>query len=128
VKLATLLLLVACLGAACGGHRERGASPKCVVHLYFEPTTPRARVLEVATRLRRYDRIARVEFISKQQALRIVRKKFPYLTKRLPRNPLPDALIVWPRSDGERDEVLRALRPPPAGVDRVTSQSRASCG
>jgi len=126
MRAAGLLLLVAFVAGSCGGgDGHRAVSPKCVINVYFSPTAPRARALQVAARLRRYERVARVDFVSKQHALRMMRKKFPYLMKGVPRNPLPDALIVWPRSDRERDDVIRALRPPPPGVDVVRPRSSA---
>jgi cell division protein FtsX len=131
VKGAALVLLTATLAAtACGSDHRRASAPRgeCAVKLYFAPATPRARVLQLAARLRRYERVRRVDFVSKAAAARIMRQKYPDLMKSLVRNPLPDALTVWPRTDADRAAVIRALRPRPAGVHKVAWRSAAKCG
>ena len=61
----------------------------------------------VAARLNGDPRIQRVEFVSKEQALDIMRKKQPEAVKVLPANPFPDALKV----QGESRTDIRAKVP-----------------
>ena len=50
----------------------------------------------VAARLSDDPRIGRMEFVSKEQALKIMRKKQPEYVAALPSNPFPDALKIYP--------------------------------
>jgi cell division transport system permease protein len=59
-------------------------------------------------------------FISKEQALDEMKKRYPEITENLARNPLPPAYEVIP-VDGERvQQVAASLEPAPAGVEKVT--------
>jgi cell division transport system permease protein len=52
----------------------------------------------VAARLNGDSRIRSVQFVSKEQAYKIMLKKQPEAMKALPANPLPDALKIYPKS------------------------------
>jgi cell division transport system permease protein len=52
----------------------------------------------VAARLNGDSRIRSVQFVSKEQAYKIMLKKQPEATKALPANPFPDALKIYPKS------------------------------
>jgi cell division transport system permease protein len=59
-------------------------------------------------------------FISKEQALEEMKKRYPEITENLARNPLPPAYEVIP-VDGDRvQEVAQGLEPVPPGVEKVT--------
>jgi cell division transport system permease protein len=62
-----------------------------------------------------------VKFVSKAEALAIMRKRSPELTKQLPGNPLPDAFEITPKH-GEDVEVIAKKIPtgPGIGVEKVT--------
>jgi cell division transport system permease protein len=62
-------------------------------------------------------RIESFRFISRQEALRIMRKKFPELTKDLPYNPLPASFEVVPAKAEYADDIKRdLLRAGPGGT------------
>jgi cell division transport system permease protein len=59
-------------------------------------------------------------FISADEALEIMKDRYPEITQNLARNPLPPAFEVIP-VDGDRvQEVAASLEPAPAGVEKVT--------
>jgi cell division transport system permease protein len=59
-------------------------------------------------------------FISKEDALKLMKERYPEITENLARNPLPPAYEVIP-VDGDRvQEVAASLEPAPAGVEKVT--------
>ena len=60
-----------------------------------------------------------VKFISKQEALEVMKKKYPDLTKNLINNPLPPAFEVTPKDANQVSMIAAKLDPPPAGVDKV---------
>ena len=118
------------LAAGCGGSKHaRTASPACHVRVYFELDASRAEERALTARLRANEHVARVAFISKAQALRIMKRREPVLTKGLTaaNNPLPDALLITPRSDAERADVLSTLRPMPPAVHHVGWRRVAVC-
>ncbi|MER3408554.1 MAG: hypothetical protein C4306_00250 [Thermoleophilia bacterium] len=63
------------------------------------------------------ERVKSFRFISQQEALRIMRKKFPELTKDLPYNPLPASYEVVPTKGEYTDDIKRdLLRSGPGGT------------
>jgi cell division transport system permease protein len=74
------------------------------VRVYFctSSTCPkdatRAEENAVAGRLSNDSRIKRVEYVSKQEALDLMRKREPKAVEVLPQNPFPDALKIYPKS------------------------------
>ncbi len=59
-------------------------------------------------------------FITKEQALEEMKRRFPELTSDLARNPLPPAYEVIPIDADRVQEIAGTLEPAPAGVERVT--------
>ena len=59
-------------------------------------------------------------FITKEQALEEMKRRFPELTSDLARNPLPPAYEVIPIDADRVQEIAGTLDPEPAGVERVT--------
>jgi cell division transport system permease protein len=74
------------------------------VRVYFctSSTCPkdatRAQENAVAERLSNDSRIKRVDYVSKEEALRQMQQREPEATKVLPSNPFPDALKIYPKS------------------------------
>ena len=58
-------------------------------------------------------------FISKDEALRRMREKYPDLTENLSSNPLPAAFEVTPKDADQVKAIADKLQPLPAGVDKV---------
>ena len=67
------------------------------VHVYFASDATQAQEQSVAARLRQDSRVKQVVFVSKAEALKTMKKRFPDLyTTPLPSNPLPDSYTVIP--------------------------------
>ena len=118
-------MLAAALASGCGGHERVSAA--CHVTAYFAEGTRPADVRRELRQLLADDRVASVTFVSKEQALREMRKKFPDLVPQtLAMNPLPDALVVRPNAAGDAAVLARELR----HVKRVGHVSRPTrqCG
>jgi cell division protein FtsX len=89
------------------------------VVLYFAAEATKGQEDAVRSRLERDKRVRSVRFVSKDEALALMTKKYPALTKSLASNPLPDSLrVAVSRSDAD---LLRAslepVRPPVDSVD-----------
>ena len=59
-------------------------------------------------------------FITKEDALEKMKKRYPEITENLARNPLPPAFEVIPIDADRVQEVAQGLEPVPAGVEKVT--------
>jgi cell division transport system permease protein len=83
---------------------DRQLKSQLAVRVYFctSSTCPkdatRAEENAVAGRLSNDSRIKRVEYVSKQEALDLMRKREPKAVEVLPQNPFPDALKIYPKS------------------------------
>jgi len=80
-------------------------------------TTPQKNAVRVL--LQNDPRVASVDYISKEQALEIMRKKQPDLVKSVPANPLPDAFKVHPKHGEDVVAIANSLDPLPPGVENV---------
>jgi cell division transport system permease protein len=60
-----------------------------------------------------------VRFVSKDDALKKMRKDYPDYVEGLTSNPLPDSFVVTPRHGEDTAAISRSLSPPPPGVDEV---------
>jgi len=60
-----------------------------------------------------------VRFVSKEEALKIERKRDPQYTKNLPGNPLPNEFEVVPKRGEDVDSIAATLNPLPAGVEKI---------
>ena len=79
-----------------------------------------AEINAVGNRLRKMPEVKSIKFISKQEALRIERRKYRELVDSLPYNPYPHSHEVTP-TKGEYAKVIRQrlTNPKPAGVEKV---------
>jgi cell division protein FtsX len=118
VKRLSALALVA-VTAACGGARAAQLPARCHVGVYFRANATRAQVEAVRRRLERDRRVARVVFVSKAEAFRIMKRRHPELMQTLKTNPFPDALLVHPRTRDDYVPIVRSLLPQAAGVQTV---------
>jgi cell division transport system permease protein len=67
-----------------------------------------------------------VKFVSKQQALERMHKRYPELVKNLPYNPLPDSLEITPKKAEYLDEIAASLKPLPPGVAAIERGKKLS--
>src|SRR5919201_1079467 len=99
-RASTLILLLVVAG--CGAAAREAAPPKCVVRVYFctdvtcGAAATRAEVAAARRRLSAREDVWSVRFVSKAEALRTMRKRYPEEVAKLPSNPFPDALRVRP--------------------------------
>ena len=84
-----------------------------------EVTTAQKNAVRVILAPENDSRIASVEYISKDQALAIMRKKQPDLVEIVPANPLPDAFKVHPKRGEDVGAIAASLDPLPAGVEKI---------
>ena len=99
-----------------------------VVKVYLcTPATPgcqgksvtRNQTNAIHNQLVRMPEVKAVTYVSAEQALEIMKKKSPDLTKYLSFNPLPPSFEVTPKNANDVDLIAGKLDPPPAGVDKV---------
>jgi cell division transport system permease protein len=62
--------------------------------------------------------VGTVNFVSKDQAFKIMQKKSPELTNGLPSNPLPDSFEVTPKNGNDVEKIAAAIGHP-AGVEKI---------
>jgi cell division transport system permease protein len=74
---------------------------------------------DVRVQLQGDPRVASVEYISKEQALEIMKRKQPDLVKNIATNPLPDAFKVHPKRGEDVVAIANSLNPLPPGVESV---------
>ena len=92
-----------------------------VVKVYFSPDSTKAQMNAVANRLSPSNDpdVKSVTFVSKEQALKEMTKRFPSLVQNLPSNPLPDSLEVVPKHGEQTEAIANSLKPRPPGVSNV---------
>jgi cell division transport system permease protein len=102
-----------------------------LVKVYF---TPKATVVEkdtLARQLQQNQYVLQpngVNYVSKEQALRIMRKRYPDMVKGLAYNPLPDSLEVKPTKGENIDALYDSIVKPklPPGVAKVEDAKQKS--
>ena len=78
-----------------------------------------AQINAVRAQLEANPLVKKVQFVSKDEALEIMRKRSPRIVKGLTSNPLPDAEEVTPKRAEDVRRIAASLRPLPAGVEKV---------
>ncbi len=101
-----------------------------VVHVYFD-TDPPATPKQINAIGAKFDPkvnelVKTLTFVSKEQAFKDQRKRFPELTKDLAFNPYPDAYEIVPVRGDDLTKLRDQLRPLPAGVDSVKDGGNTS--
>ncbi len=101
---------------------------KITTKVYFQQDASTTEENAVAHRLQGDPHVKQVVFISKEDALKEMKKKNPDLFKGgpLPYNPLPDALTVVPKEGKFAALIKRSLQPLPAGVAKVNDGGQVS--
>lgn len=131
------VLASAALLTSCGGSHHAAPRPTvaCSVHVYFAGDATRSQERLVGSKLRHDGQIWRVAFVSKAQALREMKKKFPGIVKASPlktNNPLPDSFVATPLDPTKASEIGhsfdRARWPGVATVKWPQLLARARCG
>jgi cell division transport system permease protein len=91
-----------------------------IVKVYFAPGATDAQIRSVNATLDGESRYVKdVSFVSKEEALARMEKRYPQLVKNLAGNPLPASLEVTPTHAEFADDIELSLLPHPPGVDRI---------
>jgi cell division transport system permease protein len=78
-----------------------------------------AQIDAVRVKLQSDSRVKSIEFVSKEDALRIMKKKQPAMVENIPANPLPDSFTVTPVKAEYTQAIAQSLTPPPPGVEKA---------
>jgi cell division transport system permease protein len=90
-----------------------------LVKVYLTESATDQQVNAVRERLESDQRVATVTFVSKEDALKVMEKKYPQLVENLPGNPLPRSFEVKPTKGEHVQAISQSLAPPPPGVGEV---------
>lgn len=90
-----------------------------LVKVFYVQDAKEAQINAVRAQLEADPRIKSITFVSAEEALVKMRKKFPELTANLPSNPLPPSHEIVPVRAEDVDAIAASLRPVPPGVDKV---------
>jgi cell division transport system permease protein len=100
-----------------------------VVKVYFYPNATAAQKNAVGMKLEQnpYVKPNGIRYVSKQQGLEIMKKRYPELVRNLTSNPLGDALEVTPNKAENVDLLFNSIASPkPPGVERVLDGKQVS--
>jgi cell division transport system permease protein len=97
-----------------------------VVKVFFDQTASEQQINAMRARLDADPDVKEVQFVSKEQALEIMKKRAPELTKNLTSNPFGHAFTVLPRDADNVSFIAERLEPVPAGVDNVTYEEETT--
>ncbi|HZO62605.1 MAG TPA: permease-like cell division protein FtsX [Gaiellaceae bacterium] len=97
-----------------------------VVQVDFKPTgepggpATRAQENAVARMLQANPKVKKITFVSKEEALQIMKRRDPEMVSHLPWNPLPDQLVVTATNADYLGDIAASLQHPlPPGVDKI---------
>ena len=91
------------------------AKKELLVKVYLSDSASAQQVNSVRERLESDQRVASVAFVSKEDALKVMEKKYPQLVENLPGNPLPRSFEVKPTKGEHVAAISNALAPAPPG-------------
>jgi cell division transport system permease protein len=101
-----------------------------VVKVYFSPNATTLQKNNVGKMLEQNQYVAAggIKYISKEQALQIMKRRYPDLVKNLTSNPLSDSLEVTPNRAENVDKLYTSIVKPrkPPGVDKVNDGKQIS--
>jgi cell division transport system permease protein len=97
-----------------------------VVKVFFDQTASEPQINAARARLEGDPDVKNVQFVSKEQALEIMKKRAPELTRNLTQNPFGHAFTVVPKDANNVSAIADRLEPVPAGVDNVTYEEETT--
>jgi cell division transport system permease protein len=97
-----------------------------VVKVFFDQTASEPQINAARARLEADLDVKNVQFVSKEQALEIMKKRAPELTRNLTQNPFGHAFTVVPKDANNVSAIADRLEPVPAGVDNVTYEEETT--
>jgi cell division transport system permease protein len=97
------------------------AKGKLLVKVFIKDDASAQQINTVRAQLESDDRRVRtVTFVSKEEALERMEKRYPELTENLPGNPLPRSFEVRPTRGEHVEAISQSLEPLPPGVEKVS--------
>jgi cell division transport system permease protein len=90
-----------------------------IVKVFFVQDATEQQINAVQSKLLTFPETKNVVFISKEEALKKMKEKYPELTQNLSSNPLPPAFEATPKDADQVKALADKLQPLPAGVDKV---------
>ncbi len=90
-----------------------------LVKVFFYPDATPRQINAVRITLQSNDQVKSVTFVSAEEALNRMRKRYPELVKNLPSNPLPPSEEVVPKRGEYTESIAKTLSPAPPGVEKV---------
>jgi cell division transport system permease protein len=97
-----------------------------VVKVFFDQTASEQQLDAVRARLVADPDVKSVDLVTKEEALNIMRRRAPELTRNLTSNPFGHAFTVIPKDADQVSVVADRLEPVPAGVDNVTYEEETT--
>lgn len=97
-----------------------------VVKVFFDQTASEQQLNAVRARLDADPDVKNVQFVSADQALEIMKKRAPELTRNLTSNPFGHAFTVVPKDANQVSAIADRLEPAPVGVDKVTYEEETT--
>jgi cell division transport system permease protein len=90
-----------------------------LVKVFFVQDATTQQINAVQSKLLTFPETKKVVFISKEDALKRMKEKYPDLTQNLVNNPLPAAYEVTPKDADQVSLIANKLQPLPVGVDKI---------
>jgi cell division transport system permease protein len=90
-----------------------------IVKVFFVQDSTEQQINAVRSKALTFPETKSVVFISKEEALKRMRERYPELTQNLSSNPLPPAFEVTPKDADQVKALADRLQPLPVGVDKV---------
>lgn len=99
-----------------------------LVKVYFKDDVTPKQINRVGAKLdpKVNELVKKITFVSKDEALERMKKRFPDLTANLTYNPLPASYEVLPRKADYVERISDSLTPYPPGVDKVNDGGKTS--
>jgi cell division transport system permease protein len=111
-----LLIAFATWAHSWGNHAKK----ELLVKVYFKLDVTPGQINAVRAKLQGDPRVKTVNFVSSDEALKRMKKKYPDLFRTpLPSNPLPASEEVTPTKGEYVTEIARSMSPLPTGVEKV---------
>jgi hypothetical protein len=93
---------------------------QCVVHIYFDTNVTGKEVNAVGNRLARDACVKKFTFRTREQALQMMKRRFPDLVKNLAYNPLPASYDIFPTRGEYTAKIADTYQHPlPHGVHNI---------
>jgi cell division transport system permease protein len=90
-----------------------------IVKVFFVQDATEPQINAVRSKALTFPETKSVVFISKEEALKRMKERYPELTQNLSSNPLPPAFEVTPKDADQVKALADRLQPLPTGVDKV---------